>query len=368
MPALARGQATNCANPTLDLFTQVNGVLVDVAVLEFQVFDVSDAAKQLVPVQVYPATLGDRAPVAVAVLCPAVGAGKVSTGRFVATYTPPLTEPLGTHRVKWFFKLTLASPEQTFSEEFEVLAEATASGEAGYCFVADLRAEGVTVAQASDAMLLALIARASRFIDRVTRRWFEPRTRTYRLDGSGAVSLPLDQPIISLASVSVAASGGARAPETRIYNRHISQGLLAPDDRDNPRVEFSAGSWGGEVVGLTDRHRRTWRRGPQNVLVSGVFGYTDPDDSSTVGITPPLIRRAAVILTYRSIPTLASGASPGSGSGAPGAIKEERTRDQSVSYGASLAESASGRTPWTGNPEVDTILDFYRAPPVIRVP
>ena len=71
MPALARGQASNCANPTLDLFTQVNGVLVDVAVLEFQVFDVSDPGKQQNPVQVYPAASGTRAPVDVANLCPA---------------------------------------------------------------------------------------------------------------------------------------------------------------------------------------------------------------------------------------------------------------------------------------------------------
>ena len=61
VPALARNQASSCANPALDLFTQVNGVLVDVAVLEFQIFDVSDPGKQQNPVQVYPTSLGARA-------------------------------------------------------------------------------------------------------------------------------------------------------------------------------------------------------------------------------------------------------------------------------------------------------------------
>ena len=61
MAALARGQASSCSNPTLDLFTQVNGVLVDVAALEFQVFDVSDPGKQQNPLQVYPIAPGSRA-------------------------------------------------------------------------------------------------------------------------------------------------------------------------------------------------------------------------------------------------------------------------------------------------------------------
>ena len=104
MPALARGQPSDCQNPVLDLFTQVNGILVDVAVLGFQVFDVSDPQKQLNPVQVFPATVGVRATVNAATLCPA--GDKLSTGHFVARWTPPIDEAIGSHEIRWFFRLT----------------------------------------------------------------------------------------------------------------------------------------------------------------------------------------------------------------------------------------------------------------------
>ena len=49
---------------------------------------------------------------------------------------------------------------------------------------ADLRAEGVTAAEASDARLELLLAEASRLIDRVTGWFFEPRLLTLRLRGA----------------------------------------------------------------------------------------------------------------------------------------------------------------------------------------
>ena len=52
-----------------------------------------------------------------------------------------------------------------------------------YASVADLRDEGVSVAQASDARLLALIDEAGRAIDSFTGWFFEPRNLTLRLDG-----------------------------------------------------------------------------------------------------------------------------------------------------------------------------------------
>ena len=54
MPMIARGQASDGAHPVLELFTPVRGVLVDAAAVAFQVFDVSDDAKQASPVQGVP--------------------------------------------------------------------------------------------------------------------------------------------------------------------------------------------------------------------------------------------------------------------------------------------------------------------------
>ncbi len=60
MAAITRGQASDCTSPVLDIFTQTGGVLVDVAVLEFQIFDVSSPLKKASPAQVYPETSGAR--------------------------------------------------------------------------------------------------------------------------------------------------------------------------------------------------------------------------------------------------------------------------------------------------------------------
>ena len=130
MPALARGQTSDCANPVLDIFTQVSGVLTDVAALSFQIFDVSDPGKQQTPVQVYPTVAGTSAPSNVIDLCPA--GDKLSTGRFVARWTPPLDAAIGTYEIRWAFKLTATSPEQAFREEFEVLPEVTGFASTGY--------------------------------------------------------------------------------------------------------------------------------------------------------------------------------------------------------------------------------------------
>lgn len=363
MPALARGQASNCANPTIDVFTSVNGVLTDVAVLEFQIFDVSDAAKQITPVQVFPTLVGTREPVTVAVLCPAVGAGKISTGRFVATYTPPLSEPLGTHRVRWFFKLTLASPEQSFQEEFEVLPELTATGESGYALVADVRAEGVTTTMATDQQVFAAIARASRFIDRATGQFFEPRTRVYHLDGTGTPTLFLDTPVIAVSEV-LEDDEPVDATELKVYARVISEQLLAPDDRMNPRLEFWAN---GSASRTREVDRRRWRPGQQNIQVSGVFGYTDPDPPSMTGKTPELIRRLCVLMVLRDYAPRLSAASRDALLAS--SVLEERTRDQSVKYGgrrALMASGSFGATPWTDDPEVNVLLDMYRCTPVVR--
>jgi hypothetical protein len=81
MSALARGQASSCANPVLDLFTQVNGILVDVSVLEFQIFDVSDPGKQQNPVH----CIGDARRSRTGQACPV---GDKLPGLLIARWTP----------------------------------------------------------------------------------------------------------------------------------------------------------------------------------------------------------------------------------------------------------------------------------------
>jgi hypothetical protein len=354
MGALARGQPSDCSNPVLDLFTQVNGVLVDVAVLEFQIFDVSDPGKQLAPVQVYPAAAGARAPVDVATLCPA--GDKLSTGHFVARWTPPIDEAIGTYEIRWFFRLTPTSPEQTFREEFEVLVEVAGFAATGYAAVSDLRDEGVTATDATDARLQRLIALASRYVERITGRFFEPRMQTLRVDGSGGRVLALGHPIIGIDTVSIDSNPFSPADLTvdpdlfRVYNRHLTQGLLLPDDRDHPRLE---------LVNEEDVHlglgRLRWPRGQQNIEVRGVFGYTEPDGSPT-GRTPELIRHVTKLLVLRELPRM-SDFDRREDAQRRWRLTSERTRDQSYTL-----EALRLHGEFTGDPEIDNILVAFVRP------
>lgn len=357
MVALARGQSSDCANPILDLFTQVNGVLTDVASLEFQVFDVSDPAKEQNPVQVYPATLGERATVNVTELCPA--GDKLSTGHFVARYAPAVDEPLGSHEVRWFFKLALSSPEQTFREEFEVLSEVVGTGQLAYCPIQDLRNEGFSTQQASDLRLSRLIELASRYIDSVTERFFEPRQKTVEIDGRGSSDLLLDEPIIAIERVEIMDQGLGGIPVTgiadptsyRVYNRHLTQGLLKPDDRESPKISFITN---GSPRPLLSRGF-CFPTGTQNIRVKGVFGYTEPDGSPT-GRTPLLIREVCKRLVARDMTPL-SNASARETSRQRHRIIQEKTRDQSYTLGKLTLTGAL-----TGDPEIDNVLVMFKRP------
>jgi hypothetical protein len=345
-----RNQASNCQNPVLDLFTQVGGLLIDVAQLEFQIFDVSDAGKRQNPVQVFPSALGARTQVNLTTLCP--GGHKLSTGHFVAEWTPPNDEAIGTHEVRWYFRLTSSSPEQTFKEEFEVLPEASGFSVHGYALVSDFRNEGISVSQVTDSRLQLLIAAASQYVERMTARFFEPRAQTISLDGTGSKTLALGQPIIGIESVAIDSSSYSvadlhfDASLYRVYNRHLTQRLFIPDDRDNPKLEFF--SFGGNQ-GLV------WPKGTQNVTVRGVFGYTEPDGSLT-GRTPTLIRHVTKLLVMRELPLLGQ-VDRREDAQRRFRLTSERTRDQSYTLEAIALHGS-----YTGDPEIDNILVAFQRP------
>src|SRR6266542_717073 len=102
MSTLARGQTSSCAAPLLRFIAQIDGTLVDIASLEFQVFDTTSPEKRGAPVQVFPVTVGQRAAVAVAVPCP--NGDRLGTGQYVARWTVPSDEPLGVHAIQWFWR------------------------------------------------------------------------------------------------------------------------------------------------------------------------------------------------------------------------------------------------------------------------
>lgn len=234
-----------------------------------------------------------------------------------------------------------------------------------YASVDDLRAEGVTDAVATDARLGALIGLASRYIERVTGRFFEPRGLTLTVDGSGGRTLRLGQPILRVDGVFIESSPFAPAdlpvdPSVyRVYNRHLTQGLLLPDDRDDPKLEFVHG---GDLLGVRfeppglSLSSLVWPRGQQNITVRGLFGYTEPDGTPS-GRTPELIRHVTKLLVLRELAPLAD-VDRREDAQRRWRITSERTRDQAYTLEALRLTGA-----FTGDPEIDNVLVAFVRPP-----
>lgn len=365
MPSIARGQTASPQNPILDLYTVQNGALVDVAVLEFQIFDVTGA-----PTQVFPVAPGTRQALDPTTDAPA--GDRLDLGHYAATWTPDLAEPLGAHEIRWFFQLNPGDPEQSFTEPFDVVAQVTATPTNGYASVADVRAEGVPssgVGAVSDARIIAAIEIASRLIDGYTGRFFNPRPATYRLDGTGRRGLLLGNPIVSISSVTLLGLEAVptlplEASDYRVYNRHLTQGLLEPDDRESPKIELVSVDERYETgfIAESELHLYRFPKGTQNIEVSGLFGYTEPDGSPT-GRTPLLITRACVLMVLRQLP-LATDPDAADALNA-WRLTELRTRDQTIKWANPADLGARGAGPFTGDPEIDGILLQFVAPPFL---
>lgn len=356
MPIVSREEVVNCLNPVIDVFIRRQGVLLDVAELEWLIEDITSGS----PVQVEPPAGRNTADVAD---CPA--GDRVSTGRYVAAFTVPTGFNLGTHRITWFFKQTLGGQEFTSQEEFEVLDVLVGSGSGAeiYTTVQSIRDEGVTAL--SDTELLNRIILASRYIDHATGRFFLPRSLEYFLDGRGHSSLFFQEPIIAIAELEISLEGinftGSVVDlnDFSIYNRHLSQNLTRPDDRDDPKIQFKR----------TDKEfarlhallgQRVFYEGRQNIRVNGVFGYTDPDGTAN-GKTPDLIAFATKLITMRNIAKL-SETDDRQDALNSGNLRRLKTRDQEIEYQNKKLIGGLTQGAFTGDTEIDNIILMYQRP------
>lgn len=365
MSALARLQTADGANPVLDLYTSVNGVLSDIYAVSFQIFDVTSGT----PVQVFPAVVDDREALNVIDTYPT--GDRLSVGRYAATWTVPGAEPIGTHRIKWFFQLTSSTPEQTFIEEFEVLPEVLAtpySTAENYVTLAEMRDEGLTVSLASDELLARRIVLASRFVEAATKRFFYPKAMTIKVDGRGGPKILLSDPIIAISEVLFDTTPWAPSATqvdldlVRVYNRHISQGLVSPDDRNNPKIElFSPAEMLAHYGSSRSWSRLVFPRGQQNVTITGVFGYTDPDPSLlTQGSTPELIKHVTKLIVMRELDKMSRVANRFDRHQRY-RLTSERTRDQAYT----LDPLGTAKGYFTGDPEIDNLLALFLRPPAL---
>lgn len=199
-----------------------------------------------------------------------------------------------------------------------------------YATPADLRAEGVTEAMASDERLVALIDEASRSIDQLTGWSFEPRALTLHMAGRGTSTLEPPLPPIRLDRLSV--DGAALNEDFIIAGAPIAPGF------DAPRIGRREG--------------KIFLRG-SHIEAAGLWGYTEADGTA-LGRTPRDIRRACMLLVLRTLHPLADAASADVRN--RWRIIEERTRDQSYRLTPSAPSSLSG------DPDVDAILLRYQRP------
>lgn len=363
---LSQGQVLNGAKPLLEIFFQKGGFLTDVASLEFQIWKVpgSGAAQQ-----VFPAVAGTKQTVNVGITYPTANAGRLSKGRYFATWTVGAGDQAA-HEIRWFYKVSGSDDESTVSYPFEVLTCPIVAPR-GLCSIAMMRADGVGMKSASDYRCHQSIIRATQFIERVCRRWFYPALRSFTMSSSGGALLLLSAPIVAIESVKVAYDNdfvNAEALDVssyRVYARHLSEQMVHDtDDRDNPKLERIHNldqTWRGSAY-------ERWPVGERHIQITGAFGYTEPD-GATGGQTPVLIRDACMRLASKYALTKVSGSASSAAESAPaaGPVKRLRTKQNEVEFSDAAAATSAPAGLITGDADLDGILEMFIGPPGMAV-
>lgn len=354
---------TPAQTASFPFYFQQNGVLFDLEALSFQVFQAGDP-----PTQLYPAAPGQQQAIDVD-----AAPGREAIGEYVGTWAVPGGAVEGGYFVRWFWQVLPGGVIYTADVPFDVVTTSAIPVGPMYALPSEMREEGILATgpgSVQTARLLKAIVRASQYIEKITRRFFEARPLTVRVDGSRSGALLLEIPIVAVTSLLwsetrlTLASVPIESNSYRIYNRHL-QGLTQPDDRAMPRIE---------LYGI-DNYVRSFvdggaffPGGKQNIQIDGVFGYTEPD-GTPFGRTPDAIREATMRLAMKYAMRLGDKSAQEEASLA-GRVLSESTRDQSVTYAAlsSMTGSAGvGIGAFTGDPAIDSILLQYLAPPKVAV-
>lgn len=351
---LERGETSSEGNPVLDYWFADAGILINPNEdNRFSVLDVTNGT----PTKIFPA--GDWS----------TSVYELGIGHWVALWDGAEIVNDGAHILRVI--TSHSGVELIFDIPFDVLPSGVKRFMSGCSFasLSDLRKAGVTVTAVPDTDALVALCLAARQIEIFTDRQFVARAKTLRLDGRGSPDLLFDEPICALSSLRILTHAfGSEATiddqeltDVEIYNRHL-RGQSEPDDRDNPKLSFRRlhdhlGMYYEETRPLFPHH--IFPFGQQNVILEGVFGYTDPD-GSPLGGTPLLIRRAATMLA--SLLAQPAASQVGSVSASRGPIVEERTRDQAVKYAKPSSLGGAQPGPFTGDAAIDNLILPYVKP------
>ena len=245
-----------------------------------------------------------------------------------------------------------------------------------YVSIEDVRAEGITEAMADDDRVIYLIRLAQTSIDRATGRHFNPVYKTIKIDSEPGAIIEVPEPIVYIESLTLEELAGAGLEPTeveysvdlmRVYNRHLTQALLCPDDREWPRIVITPEYF------PTPRWEGAFCKTRQQMKIVGVFGYTDLRPGDTVGETsagsqvplsygrtPLPIVEVTKRLIRRWVHTLGADADLRRADEMAGKVKSWKTDEQSITFGT--AEDLDHGIQWiTGDLEIDSVLGFYSA-------
>jgi hypothetical protein len=257
---------------------------------------------------------------------------------------------------------------------------------ARYLTVAEVRAEGYPFSDTTtynDAYVESKIDIASEQIEHFTGNWFASLSRTLSLDGDRGHILKVPAPIVQIDTITIVTASrygvsstyNVDLTEVQVYNRHLTKGLLSPDDRKNPGIAIE--SLLAEPVESLD----FWPEGDQNIQIEGKFGWTElahdvtPAETATgsqipadEGVTPFLIKRACMLLVRRHFPKAGDYQALLS-TGAVSNVRRFQARDQSVTFGSGGGGFGGGGPSMnfvggsTGDDEVNRILLGFRRIP-----
>lgn len=338
------------------------GKLVAPVSLSYEILDVSSPENENIPIVVVPSTVVN------------LTTHKVATGQYAVTWTVPADAALGRYLIRWTAVVPVVKDNVTTNKTFvwgtpfDVVAFGTELPSIDvYAGVSDVRAEGVGE-NIPDRTIISKLEIASRLLDTWTGRHFVPESKEITLNGSRSTILTLNEPIIAVEKI-VLFDGFSdiEPPAYVVFNRHL-QGLRNPDDRDFPKIEFRGGWWETRYNAGSYRYpnilsRPQWGgREPQSVKISGVFGYTDPDNSM-VGCTPKIATQVVVRMVLRELPKQNTMAAIMKRREAQ--ISSMKTREQTIQWKDSpgvTGASYNTATRFTGDPSIDMLIEQLCVP------
>lgn len=351
MPGIVRGEKSSCSNPILPFFYQEQGFLLDLHALRYQIYSIATGTA------VHEATINTDE-------C-AVGGLHKALGYYVADFDPVASSAApGAYEIVWYYKTASDADEQLAAYRFEVLDPKYFRVSSRY--VAYLGSDHEAFTDFALEQRQRAIEQASRTVEQLTGRFFFPRYMTLRHNvRPESRRIWLDEPIIGVGRLAVESASTYADQVTdydldvstvRVLNRHLDY-LLSPDDRDNPGIVLEGSINDGEEITVG-----AFPVGTKNVLITGAFGYTEPD-GGPFGQVPLQLQEVIVGLTYRQLqdPT---GTDPMLQN--PGRVKMAKTRDQQIQFDTRGSAGDAGST-LTGDPRLDNILIGFCRPPHVGV-